>query len=251
MINLILLGPPAAGKGTQAEILVKRRGLLQLSTGQMLRDAKAAGTELGKKAAPIMDVGGLVPDEIVIGLISERLDQPDTKNGVIFDGFPRTIPQAEALDKLLRSKDRKLDAVISVEVPDSQLLARLEKRVAETPPEKRRADDNPETFKKRLEAYHRDTKAVAPYYEAQGKLVHIDGTRPIDEVSAAIDAALDGAEPVGRTAGKFRKLWLVAAALFFIAAGVAFYADPADWVKPVLGAAFGGFFGVLAFSHRA
>lgn len=193
MINLILLGPPAAGKGTQAEILVKRRGLLQLSTGQMLRDAVAAGTELGKQAKSIMDLGQLVPDELVVGLISERIDQPDTKNGVIFDGFPRTIPQAEALDRLLSAKGRVLDAVISIEVPDSQLLARLEKRISETPPEKRRSDDNPETFKKRLDAYHRDTEAVAPFYERQGKLIHIDGLKSIDEVAAAIDRALDQA----------------------------------------------------------
>jgi adenylate kinase len=140
MIDLILLGPPGAGKGTQAEILVKRHGLVQLSTGQMLRDAVSAGTEIGQKAKAIMDRGELVPDELVVGLISDRIDKPDSRNGVIFDGFPRTIPQAEALDKLLATKNRSLRAVILVEVPDSELLARVEKRIRDTAPEKRRSE---------------------------------------------------------------------------------------------------------------
>ncbi|MFO1186444.1 MAG: adenylate kinase [Alphaproteobacteria bacterium] len=190
MIHLILLGPPGAGKGTQAEILVKRHGIVQLSTGQMLRDAVAAGTDLGKRAKTIMDRGDLVPDEIVVGLISERLDQRDAEKGAIFDGFPRNVAQAEALDALLKSKGRRLDAVISIEVPDEELLARVEKRIRETPPEKRRSDDNAETLKKRLEVYHAQTKALVPHYDRQGKLVRIDGTRSIEEVAAAIDKAI-------------------------------------------------------------
>jgi len=209
MINLILLGPPGAGKGTQAEILVKRHGLLQLSTGQMLRDAVAAGTPLGNKARAIMDRGDLVPDDLVVGLISQRIDQPDASNGVIFDGFPRNVAQAEALDRLLKSKDRVLDAVISIEVPDSELLARVEKRIAETPPDKRRSDDNAETLKKRLEVYHSQTKALVPYYAKQGKLVRIDGLPPIEAVTAAIDQALkaaSGARKGGWLAGLLRLL---------------------------------------------
>lgn len=202
MIHLILLGPPGAGKGTQAEILVARRGIVQLSTGQMLRDAVAAGTELGKRAKAIMDRGELVPDEIVVGLISERLDRPDAAKGAIFDGFPRNVAQAEALDALLKSKGRKLDAVLSIEVPDEELLARVEKRIRETPPEKRRSDDNPETLKKRLEVYHAQTKALVPYYERQGKLVRIDGTKPIEAVTAAIERALEALETRGARGGK-------------------------------------------------
>jgi adenylate kinase len=206
MIDLILLGPPGAGKGTQAEILVKRYGLTQLSTGQMLRDAVAAGTALGQKAKAIMDRGELVPDEIVVGLISERIDKPDCRNGVIFDGFPRNVPQAEALDALLVAKGRRLDAVISIEVPDEELLARVEKRIRETPPEKRRSDDNPETLKKRLEVYHAQTKALVPYYEAQGKLARIDGRPPIDAVARAIAAAVERARRRGK-GGAFAALW--------------------------------------------
>ena len=198
MIHLILLGPPGAGKGTQGEILVKRHGIVQLSTGQMLRDAVAAGTDLGKRAKAIMDKGDLVPDEIVVGLISERLDQADAAGGAIFDGFPRNVAQAEALDALLKGKGRRLDAVISIEVPDEELLARVEKRIRETPPDKRRTDDNAETLKKRLEVYHAQTKALVPYYERQGKLVRIDGTKPIADVSAAIQQAL--AKAAGRGA---------------------------------------------------
>jgi adenylate kinase len=206
MIDLILLGPPGAGKGTQAEILVKRHALVQLSTGQMLRDAVAAGTSLGQKAKAIMDRGDLVPDEIVVGLIAERIDQPDCRNGVIFDGFPRNVPQAAALDALLAAKGRRLDAVISIEVPDEELLARVEKRIRETPPEKRRSDDNAETLKKRLEVYHAQTKALVPYYEAQGKLDRIDGRPPIDAVARAISAAVERAHCEGK-GGVFAALW--------------------------------------------
>jgi len=190
MINIILLGPPGAGKGTQADILVKKHGLVQLSTGQMLRDAIAAGSELGKRVKSIMDKGDLVPDEVVVGLISERIDKPDCKNGVIFDGFPRNVPQAAALDKMLEGKGLRLDKVVSIEVPDEELYKRVEKRVRETPPEKRRSDDTVETLKNRLDVYHAQTKALAPYYEAQGKIAHIDGLMTIEEVAAAIDQVL-------------------------------------------------------------
>jgi adenylate kinase len=205
MINIILLGPPGAGKGTQADILVKQRGLVQLSTGQMLRDAIAAGTELGKRVKAIMDKGDLVPDEVVVGLISERLDRPDAKNGAIFDGFPRNVPQAQALDKMLGSKGLKLDKVLSIEVPDEELYARVEKRVRETPPEKRRSDDTVETLKNRLEVYHAQTKALVPFYQAQGKLVRIDGLQTIEEVAAAIDRELGGGGggPLAWLAGLF------------------------------------------------
>jgi len=206
MINLILLGPPGAGKGTQADILVRKRGLLQLSTGQMLRDAIAAGSDLGKRVKSIMDKGDLVPDDIVVGLISDRIDKPDAKNGVIFDGFPRNVPQAEALDKMLAGKGLKLDKVILIEVPDVELYRRVEKRVRETPPEKRRSDDTVETLKNRLGVYHAQTKALVPYYTKQGKIVHIDGLMSIDEVAAAVSRALDHKPGSGWLAALWR--WL-------------------------------------------
>ena len=190
MINLILLGPPGAGKGTQAELLVKMHGLLQLSTGQMLRDAIAAGSDLGKRVKTIMDKGDLVPDEVVVGLIAERIDKPDAKNGVIFDGFPRNVAQAQALDKMLAGKGLKLDKVISIEVPDKELYARVEKRVRETPPEKRRSDDTVETLKNRLDVYHAQTAALVPYYAKQGKLERLDGLLSIDQVADKLRLAI-------------------------------------------------------------
>ncbi len=191
-MKLILLGPPGAGKGTQAEALAKRRGLVQLSTGEMLRAAVKAGTEIGKKADAVMKAGGLVSNEIVIGIIAERIEQPDCKNGFILDGFPRTLPQAAALDKLLKSKGTKLDAVIELKVDDGILLSRIENRVKETLAAGGtvRADDNAEALKSRLMAYYRETAPLTGYYFAKEDLETIDGMAPIDEVARQIDAIL-------------------------------------------------------------
>jgi len=167
-LNIILLGPPGAGKGTQAERLVNERGLVQLSTGDMLRAAVAAGTEVGKRAKEIMDRGDLVPDEVVIQIISDRLDEPDAKAGVILDGFPRTVAQAEALDGLLASKGLKLAAVIELEVDEAALVARIEKRAAETGGA--RADDNVETLRNRLSVYREQTAPIIPHYKGKGAL---------------------------------------------------------------------------------
>ncbi|WP_072392883.1 adenylate kinase [Hyphomicrobium sp. CS1GBMeth3] len=192
-MKLILLGPPGAGKGTQAEALAKRRGLIQLSTGDMLRAAVKAGTEIGRKAESIMKSGGLVPDEVVIGIIAERIGQPDCANGFILDGFPRTLKQAAALDELLDSKGTILDLVIELKVDDNALLSRIEKRASDTiaaggTP---RADDNAEALKTRLLAYYRETSPLIGYYFAQGKLRTIDGMVPVEEVAREIDALLD------------------------------------------------------------
>lgn len=189
---LIFLGPPAAGKGTQAKRLTEARGLVQLSTGDMLRAAIAAGTEIGRKAKIIMDRGDLVPDEVVIGIVSDRLDQPDTKRGVIFDGFPRTIPQADALDALLARKGSALDAVIEFQVDDEALIKRLETRVAETVKAggQIREDDKPEVLRTRLEVYHRNTAPLIAHYRGKGKLRPVDGMASIGEVARQIDAIL-------------------------------------------------------------
>lgn len=194
-MKLILLGPPGAGKGTQAESLAKRRGLVQLSTGDMLRAAVKAGTEIGRKAEAIMKSGGLVSDEIVIGIIAERIEQPDCANGFILDGFPRTLKQAAALDELLDSKGTILDAVIELKVDDNALLARIENRARETVAAGGtvRADDNAEALKTRLMAYYRETSPLIGYYFAQGKLKTIDGMAPIAEVARKIDELTGGA----------------------------------------------------------
>jgi adenylate kinase len=191
-MKLILLGPPGAGKGTQAEALAKRRGLVQLSTGEMLRAAVKAGTEIGKQADAVMKAGGLVSNEIVIGIIAERIEQPDCKNGFILDGFPRTLPQAAALDKLLSSKGTKLDAVVELKVDDGILLSRIENRVRETLAKggSVRADDNAEALKSRLMAYYRETAPLTGYYFAKDNLETIDGMAPIEEVSRQLDAVL-------------------------------------------------------------
>lgn len=212
---LILLGPPGAGKGTQAELLAARRGVVQLSTGNMLRAAVEAGTEIGAKAKPIMESGGLVPDEIVIGILAERLEQPDCKSGVILDGFPRTLPQAAALDAVLDKARAKIDAVIELKVDDKALVERIAGRfscakcgagyhdkfkptkvagvcdVCQGREFKRRKDDSAETVRERLFVYYRDTSPLIGYYYAKGILHTVDGMGPIDEVTAAVARVID------------------------------------------------------------
>lgn len=192
-MNLILLGPPGAGKGTQAEGLAKRRGLVQLSTGDMLRAAVKAGTEIGKKAEAVMKSGGLVSDEIVIGIISDRIAEPDCANGFILDGFPRTLKQAAALDELLTSKGKTLDRVVELKVDDSILVSRVENRAREAVAAggTARADDTAEAMKTRLMAYYRETSPLIGYYFAKGKLRSIDGMAPIADVSKQLDEVLD------------------------------------------------------------
>jgi adenylate kinase len=188
-LNLVLFGPPGAGKGTQAEILFQKRGLPQLSTGNMLRAAVAAGTPLGREVEKILADGNLVSDEIVIKIIADRYDQPDCAKGAVFDGFPRTIAQAEALDRMLAGRGRKIDLVVELKVDEAILLARVEQRISQGVA---RADDNPETVKNRLAVYRRDTAAVLTFYQGQGKVRSVDGMAPIDTVTAQIAAVLDG-----------------------------------------------------------
>lgn len=196
-MRLILLGPPGAGKGTQAQRLVTKHKIIQLSTGDMLRAAVAAGTPVGQRAKAIMDRGELVPDEVVVAIIADRIDQPDAKRGFVLDGFPRTVGQAEALDRLLAERGLKLDAVIELKVDEGILLARIEKRAAETAArgEKVRADDNPEVLKGRLEAYRAQTAPLTAYYASKGQLKTVDGMAPIDEVTAALNGLLKPAKP--------------------------------------------------------
>ena len=191
-MRLILLGPPGSGKGTQAQRLIHRYGIVQLSTGEMLRAAVAAQTPVGLKAKDIMAGGGLVPDEVVIGIISDRIDQPDAANGFILDGFPRTVPQAEALDQLLKKKHLKLDAVIELRVNESALLDRVENRAAETRArgEEVRVDDTPEVLIKRLSSYRTLTEPLIHYYSERRKLLTVDGMMTIEHVTHEIDRIL-------------------------------------------------------------
>ncbi|MFN4284163.1 MAG: adenylate kinase [Alphaproteobacteria bacterium] len=216
-MNLILLGPPGAGKGTQAQLLKERHGLVQLSTGDMLRAAVASGSELGQQAKAIMAAGGLVSDEIMINLISDRISQPDCAKGFILDGFPRTTRQAEALDAMLAAKGLKLDGVIELKVDDAALVQRISGRFSCAKcgagyhdsfkqPKKagicdscgstqfaRREDDKAEVVASRLEAYHRQTAPLLPYYKAKGVLKTVDGMAGIDEVQGQIEKVLAGA----------------------------------------------------------
>ena len=186
---IILLGPPGAGKGTQCERLVARYSIIQLSTGDMLRAAVSAGTDMGLKAKAVMDQGDLVSDDIVVGIIADRIAEPDCKNGFILDGFPRTVAQAEALDKMLADKGLKLDHVISMEVDEAALFQRIEKRAAETGGA--RSDDNAETLKKRLVVYREQTAPIIPYYKEKGALKTVDGMQGIDAVTKSLYAILD------------------------------------------------------------
>ena len=213
-MNLILLGPPGAGKGTQARMLAEARGLVQLSTGDMLRAAVAAGTEVGKLAKEAMESGGLVSDDVVIGIISERIDEPDCSNGFILDGFPRTVAQAEALDELMVQKQKTLDTCIEIKVDDEKLVERVTGRFTcakcgegyhdtfrrlkkdgvcdkcESTDFSRREDDNEETVRSRLEAYHSQTVPLVGYYGSSGRLKSVDGMLDIDSVARQIEEAL-------------------------------------------------------------
>ncbi len=196
-MRLILLGPPGAGKGTQAARLVNNLGIPQLSTGDMLRAAVAAGTPIGLKAKAVMESGALVSDAIVVGIINDRIDKADAKNGFILDGFPRTLAQARALEKMLADKGLRLDAVIELKVETAKLVARIVNRAAEAKAAgfPVRKDDDPEVFESRLLAYERDTAAVTPFYRERGLLHEVDGMASIDEVARAIDTILSEAAP--------------------------------------------------------
>jgi adenylate kinase len=186
-MNIILLGPPGAGKGTQAKFLEEAHGIVQLSTGDMLRAAAASGSELGRQAKAVMDAGHLMPDDIMIEIISERIGQPDCVNGFILDGFPRTTAQAEALENMLAEKGLHLDFVIEIAVGDEILVDRINTRVAEMPEADRRSDDNAETLRKRLGVYHEQTAPILPFYRDRDMLKQVDGMQSIEQVTKQID----------------------------------------------------------------
>jgi adenylate kinase len=220
-MNIILLGPPGAGKGTQSRFLVEGRGMVQLSTGDMLREARASGTEMGRRVAEVMDRGHLVTDDIVIGLIRERIESGQTGRGIIFDGFPRTLAQADALEALLREKGQRVDRAIEMRVDDEVLVDRVSGRATcatcgevyhdRTKPIPhdghctvcngtdftRRADDNAESLRTRLMAYYKQTSPLIGYYHAKGVLAPVDGLKDIPEVEAEIARALGSGETVG------------------------------------------------------
>jgi adenylate kinase len=187
-LNLVLFGPPGAGKGTQAKVLMETRGLPQLSTGDMLRAEIAAGSALGHQVEDILAKGNLVPDATVIDIIANRYDRPDCAKGAVFDGFPRTIAQAEALDAMLATRGKKIDRVLELKVDEAILLSRVAQRIKEGTA---RADDNPETVKNRLAVYRTQTAPLLDYYGKQGKVTTLDGMAPIADVTRAIAAALD------------------------------------------------------------
>lgn len=194
-MRLIFLGPPGAGKGTQAKLLTEKHGIPQLSTGDMLRAAVAAGTDVGKRAKAVMDAGQLVSDAIVNEIVSDRIDSPDCAKGFILDGYPRTVPQAEALDQILAGKGIALDAVIELKVDEEALVKRMENRVAETVAAGGtvRSDDNPEAFKRRLTEYREKTAPLSNYYASTGKLQTVDGMANVDAVTAEIAGILENA----------------------------------------------------------
>jgi adenylate kinase len=191
-MRLILLGPPGAGKGTQAQHLVAKYGLIQLSTGDMLRAAVKAGTPVGLQAQEIMARGALVPDDVVVRIVAQRIEQPDARKGFILDGFPRTVPQAAALDRMLGERELALDAVIELRVDEDALVKRIESRIAQTMArgETLRDDDDPQVLHRRLAAYREQTAPLVAYYRLQGVLRTVNGMAPIPEVAAAIDRAL-------------------------------------------------------------
>ena len=203
-MRIILLGPPGSGKGTQAQRLVQRYGIVQLSTGEMLRAAVAAGTPVGLRAKDIMASGGLVPDDVVVNIISDRIDQPDAKNGFILDGFPRTVPQAAALDELLKHKHMKLDAVVELRVNESALVERVETRAAETRArgEEVRIDDTSEVLIKRLAAYRAQTEPLIHYYSERRKLLTVDGMMAIEAVTREIGRILSAIGAVEKKTSK-------------------------------------------------
>ncbi len=192
-MRIILLGPPGAGKGTQSERIVQRFGIPQLSTGDMLRAAVAAGTPVGLEAKAVMESGGLVSDRIVVGIVADRIEEPDARRGFILDGFPRTVAQAEALSDMLASKGLSLSTVIELKVDENALVGRIEKRAAETLARGQavRKDDTPEVFKQRLEAYRAQTAPLSAYYAQKGMLKTVDGMQPIDKVTADLMSVLE------------------------------------------------------------
>jgi adenylate kinase len=193
-VNIVLFGPPGAGKGTQAKILTEKRGWPQLSTGDMLRAAVKAQTDLGRKVDAILTRGELVSDDIVVGIIAERVDQPDCANGAVFDGFPRTIAQAEALDRMLAARAKQIDMVLELRVDEAVLIRRAEQRVRDTRAQggAPRSDDEPDTVKFRQKVYRENTAPLLDFYGKQGKVVSVDGMAPIDAVTRAIAQAIDG-----------------------------------------------------------